>query len=94
MNEETTTIEVAMDEKHTRVAVVVGTKVAAYLPHDALVISAHILDGIAGCDPNEQTPISFIGLPRVAMTAQDARDVAVAIARTADRVLVEADLEF
>ena len=89
-----TTIEVALNEEHTSVAVIIDQKIAAYDPYDALKISAHILDSTVGLSDNESTPILFEGLPRIGTTAADARTIAVTIATCADRVLVEADFEF
>ncbi|MBN9214710.1 MAG: hypothetical protein J0J04_07840 [Microbacterium sp.] len=94
MSDETTTFMVSMNETHTRVAIIVGDKAVGFRAHDALVISADILDAIDGCDPEELTPLTFNGLPRIATTAAAAREVAIAIARTADKVLVEADVKF
>lgn len=94
MSSSETTIAVAVTETHTRVAVIIGQEPIAYRPHDALTISAHILDSIAGCDDNEQTPLTFGTLPRVGVTSSDARRIAIAIALAADQLLDEADLEF
>lgn len=85
---------VSMNETHTSVAVIVGDQAVGYPPHDALLVSADILDAIDGCDPAEATPLTFDRLPRIEVNAAEARTVAIAIAQTADKLLEEADVEF
>lgn len=94
MNGHETTIEVTVTEAHDRVAIIIGEHSVAYRPYDALRISADILDAVDGCDAEEPTPISLAGHPRIAITANNARTIARAIAASADQLLEEADLEF
>lgn len=94
MNSNETTLEISLNEEHTRVAVIIGDSIVAFRPYDALTISAELLDSIVGADEDDHIRLSFPGTPHIAATASDVRAVARAIAAAADQVLEEADLEF